>query len=88
MGILRTRLSEVFLDVKLRLLFSAPRPLSLIHSSFCRRRRGQNTVEYLLMLAVVAGLTLTLAVLFHKRILGGMFSIVGMATGAGKPAPP
>ena len=39
------------------------------------------------MLAVVVGMTLILAVLFHKRILGGLFSLVGMVIGAGKPAP-
>ncbi len=51
-----------------------------------QRRRGQTTVEYLLMLAVVVGMTLIVGVLFHKKILGGMFSLVGMVIGAGKPA--
>ncbi|OGR66653.1 MAG: hypothetical protein A2X31_04855 [Elusimicrobia bacterium GWB2_63_22] len=50
------------------------------------RRPGQTTVEYLLMLAVVAGMASIMAVLFHKRILGGIFTMVGMIIGAGKPA--
>lgn len=53
-----------------------------------RRRKGQATVEYLLMLAAVAGMAVIMGVLFHKRILGGMFSMVGMVIGAGKPATP
>ena len=51
-------------------------------------RKGQTTVEYLLMLAVVVGLTLMVGIFFHKRILGGMFSLVGMVIGAGKPVAP
>ena len=50
-----------------------------------RSRRGQTTVEYLLMLAVVAGMAALLAVLFHRRILGGIFTMVGMIIGAGTP---
>jgi len=49
------------------------------------RRRGQTTVEYLLMLAVVAGMAAMMAMLFHRRILGGVFTLVGMIIGAGKP---
>ena len=49
------------------------------------RRAGQTTVEYLLMLATVAGPALIMAVLFHKRLLGGMFSMIGLIIGAGKP---
>ncbi len=48
-------------------------------------RRGQATVEYLLLLAVVAGMAAMMAVLFHKRILGGLFTLVGMIIGAGTP---
>ena len=51
---------------------------------FRHSRKGQATVEYLLMLAVVVGVTLIMGILFHKRILGGMFSLVGMVIGAGK----
>ena len=51
------------------------------------RRRGQTTVEYLLMLAVVAGMAAMMGVLFHKRILGGIFTLVGMIIGAGTPTP-
>jgi len=49
-----------------------------------RRRRGQTTVEYLLMLAIVAGITLIMGVLFHKKLLGGMFTMVGLVIGAGR----
>jgi len=52
-----------------------PRPSRL------RRRPGQNTVEYLLMLAVVASMVL----MFHKKILGGIFTLAGMIIGAGTP---
>ncbi len=53
---------------------------------FGSKRPGQSTVEYLLMLAIVVGMTLAIGILFHKRILGGMFSLVGKVIGAGKPA--
>jgi len=52
-----------------------------------KMRRGQTTVEYLLMLAVVAGMASMMGVLFHKRILGGIFTLVGMIIGAGTPTP-
>jgi len=48
-------------------------------------RRGQSTVEYLLMLAVVASIAMSMGILFHKRILGGIFTMVGMIIGAGQP---
>jgi hypothetical protein len=50
-----------------------------------RRRSGQATVEYLLLLAVVGGMAAMMAVLFHKRILGGIFTMVGLVIGAGQP---
>jgi len=85
---MRTRLSDLFLDIGLRIAVFGFRCSSLdFHPSSLRRRRGQTTVEYLLMLAVVVGMTLIMAVLFHKRILGGFFSLVGMIIGAGKPTP-
>jgi hypothetical protein len=40
------------------------------------------------MLAAVVGVTLIFGVLFHKKILGAMFSLVGMVIGAGRPATP
>ncbi|MDA8132789.1 MAG: hypothetical protein M0025_05095 [Elusimicrobia bacterium] len=49
------------------------------------RRAGQTTIEYLLLLAIVAGVAAMMAVLFHRRILGGIFTIVGMIIGAGQP---
>lgn len=57
-----------------------PHPASLIP----RRRAGQVTVEYLLMLATVVSLALILAVLFHKKLLGGMFTMIGLVIGAGR----
>lgn len=54
-------------------------------SSFFRRRRGQNTVEYLLMLGVVASMAVIMLALFHKKILGGIFTLAGLILGAGKP---
>ena len=53
-------------------------------SSF-RRRPGQNTAEYLLMLAVVASMSVITVILFHKKILGGIFTLAGMIIGAGTP---
>jgi hypothetical protein len=64
-----------------RLFYALPSP----HTLTVSRRPGQTTVEYLLLLAVVAGMAAMMAVLFHKRILGGLFTIVGMVIGAGQP---
>ncbi|MDA8132003.1 MAG: hypothetical protein M0011_10920 [Elusimicrobia bacterium] len=49
------------------------------------RRSGQTTIEYLLLLAIVAGVAAMMAILFHRRILGGIFTIVGLIIGAGQP---
>jgi hypothetical protein len=73
-------ISEKFLNCLWSMAYGLWRPLRLC-------RKGQTTVEYLLMLAVVVGMALIMGILFHKRILGGMFSLVGMVIGAGKPAP-
>lgn len=56
----------------------------LLPSAF-RRRRGQNTVEYMLMLAVVASMAVIMLILFHKKILGGIFTLAGLIMGAGTP---
>ena len=48
-----------------------------------RRRKGQTTVEYMLMLASIAAADLLLIASFHKKILGGIFTIAGMVLGAG-----
>ena len=53
-------------------------------SSFLRRP-GQTTVEYLLMLAIVAAVAVSMALLFHRKILGGIFTMVGLIIGAGTP---
>jgi len=63
-------------------LYALPAPLC--PASF-RRRPGQTTVEYLLLLAVVASMAVMMIVLFHKKILGGIFTIVGLIIGAGTP---
>jgi hypothetical protein len=49
------------------------------------RRPGQTTVEYLLLLAAVAGMAVMMGVLFYRRILGGLFTIVGLIIGGAKP---
>jgi len=86
----RMNLPAILTGIKARAAVFSSRLLSfgLQPSAFSLKRRGQTTVEYLLMLSVVVGLTLIMAVLFHKSILGGLFSLVGMALGAGKPAAP
>ena len=53
--------------------------------AFLRRRPGQATVEYLLMLGVVATVAVVFVTAFHKMILGGIFTIAGMVLGAGTP---
>ena len=61
-------------------------PLCLLpHPSSFRLRKGQNTVEYLLMLAVVASMAVIMGILFHKKILGGIFTLAGLIIGAGTP---
>ncbi|MBI4656477.1 MAG: hypothetical protein HY746_07015 [Elusimicrobia bacterium] len=47
-----------------------------------RKRPGQTAVEYLLMLALIAGMTMLFLMLFHRRLLGGFFTLVGMIIGA------
>lgn len=82
---MRTGVADVFPEIKLRAAVSGFHPLScILYPSSFRRRCGQTTVEYLLMLAVVVGMTLAVGVLFYKRILGGLFTMVGMVLGAGK----
>ena len=48
-------------------------------------KKGQTIVEYLLMLAAISAFAIILGILFHRRILGGFFTLVGMIIGAGKP---
>ena len=64
------------------LIYSLPYPLFPMRYTL---HRGQTTVEYLLMLAVVASVALAMGILFHKKILGGLFTMVGMIIGAGQP---
>ncbi len=49
-------------------------------------RRGQTTVEYLMMLVLVASVAVILFLAFYKRILGGIFTVVGLILGAGTPS--
>ncbi len=46
-------------------------------------KRGQTLIEYMLMMAVVAALVIIFGVLFHRRILGGFFTLVGLIIGQG-----
>jgi len=83
---MRKRLAEIYTEVGARAALCGPCPLCLLPGrGVLRRRPGQTTVEYLLLLAVVAGMAAMMAVLFHKRILGGIFTLVGMIIGAGQP---
>ncbi|MEW5950468.1 MAG: hypothetical protein GX447_06870 [Elusimicrobia bacterium] len=50
-----------------------------------KKRKGQATVEYLLIMAWVVAGVLILAVLFYKKLLGTFFTIIGMVMGAGTP---
>ncbi|OGS13830.1 MAG: hypothetical protein A2234_11365 [Elusimicrobia bacterium RIFOXYA2_FULL_58_8] len=60
-------------------------PALLFEPAAFKRRRGQNTVEYLLMLAVVASMAVIMVILFHKKLLGGIFTLAGLIIGAGTP---
>jgi len=66
-------------------LYPLPFTLYSLPSVLRSRRPGQNTVEYLLMLAVVASMTVIMVIMFHKKILGGIFTLAGMIIGAGTP---
>lgn len=46
-------------------------------------RKAQTTVEYLLLLATIAGGTILFFILFYKKIIGIFFTIVGLILGAG-----
>lgn len=48
-------------------------------------RKAQTTVEYLLLLATIAGATILFFILFYKKIIGIFFTIVGLILGAGTP---
>lgn len=50
--------------------------LSLIESE-----KGQQTVEFLLMLGSVVTLILAFTITFHKEIAGGFFTVIGMILG-------
>lgn len=49
------------------------------------KRKAQTTVEYLLLLATLAGGALIFFMLFYKKIIGIFFTIVGLILGAGTP---
>ena len=51
-----------------------------------RLRRGQNLVEYMLMLAVIVSVALMLGIAFHRKFLGGFFTLIGMIIGGGAPS--
>ena len=47
-----------------------------------RRSRGQNTVEYLMMLAVIVGVILVVGKMFKPQISAIFNQIMGMISGA------
>ncbi len=47
-----------------------------------RNERGQNTVEYLMMLAVIVGVILVIGKMFKPQISGIFNQIMGMISGA------
>jgi Flp pilus assembly pilin Flp len=49
-----------------------------------KSRRGQNTVEYLLMLTVVVGVVLVAGVALKKYLPGLIENIKGMISGTGQ----
>ena len=50
-----------------------------------KKRNSQTTVEYLLLLAMTAGLVIMFIILFHRKAIGMFFTIVGFILGAGTP---
>ena len=83
--ILLTKFTEFFRYICRRVevfIYSLPYPLTPIP---CTLRRGQTVIEYMLMLAVVAAIAMMMGILFHKKILGGIFTMVGLIIGAGTP---
>ena len=40
-------------------------------------KRGQQTVEFLMMLASIAAFILAFTISFHKQLAGGFFTIIG-----------
>ena len=47
--------------------------LNLIKSN-----KGQQTVEFVMMLGVIVSVILAFVVAFHKQLAGGFFTIIGM----------
>ena len=44
-------------------------------------KRGQQTVEFILMLGTVVTIALAFIVTFHKELAGGFFTIIGSILG-------
>jgi len=51
-------------------------------TALCRSEKGQNTVEYLMMLAVIVGVILMVGKMFKPQIAGIFNQIMGMISGA------
>jgi Flp pilus assembly pilin Flp len=51
-------------------------------SQWINSERGQNTVEYLMMLAVIVGVILVIGKMFKPQISGIFNQIMGMISGA------
>ena len=46
-----------------------------------KSERGQQTVEFLLMLGAVVTFVLAFTITFHKEIAGGFFTVIGKILG-------
>ena len=66
MKVLKEKLNERLLKLAVRL----------------QSERGQNTVEYLMMLAVIVGVILVIGKMFKPQISGIFNQIMGMISGA------
>jgi Flp pilus assembly pilin Flp len=52
-----------------------------IKRKILKSKCGQTAVEYLLLLAFAAGFVLMFGTLFHQKLLGGFFTLIGLALG-------
>ena len=51
------------------------------------RVSGQATVEYLLLMSFIVSMMLIFGLMFHQKIIGGIFTLVGMVIGTANPTP-
>lgn len=57
--------------------------MKILNTAFkqINNRRGQQTVEFILMLGTVVTVALAFIVTFHKELAGGFFTIIGSILG-------